>query len=194
MPIVAPNTYRLSAVGTIGGRSVVNVFHVQKLGSTPPAVQEAASILVDAYVANFLPNVDAELTMQAVDYVDLSSTGGDSGRQGWSTDTNGALSGTACPPQVSALLHWQAAGSRAQRNGRTYLAGLPSAQVFETGLLASAWVTQLTDAGEAFISDLQDADLSLSVLSVTGDTGQPRAIGACVCDPRVGTQRRRNRG
>jgi hypothetical protein len=195
MPVVAANTYRVSITGTINSaQNWANVFHVQRLGATPPAVDEAAQFVQDAYAANFLPNMDAMVLCDGTAYVDLSSTSGDSGILPWTADPDGgALSGTSLTPNVAALIHWPATGNRQQRNGRTYLPGLPAAQVFETGLLATEWVAQLSAAATDFIADLQDADLALSVLSVSGDVGTPRAIGSGQCDGRVGTMRRRNR-
>lgn len=193
MALIAPNTYRLSAVGTIGGRAYANVFHVQPSGSGTPDVDSAAQFLVEAYTEHFLPNMCNDVSFSGVNYVDLSSLSGDSGSIGWGTTNAGALGTAALPPQVSCLLHWDAIGTRQQRNGRTYLGAQPSANVFETGLLASTWVTQLETAAEGFRDELEADGLILSVLSVQGDNGTPRAVTGVRCDPRVATQRRRNR-
>lgn len=196
MPIVAPNTYRLAVVGTAGGRTWANVFHTQRLGSSPPEVADAAAILGDAYADTILPLLTDSVTCTGVNYVDLSSLSGDSGTIPWpAAEDSGGDGGAPAPMQVAYLMRWNAAGGRAQRNGRSYFPGVNEQAVLDNGTVETDKLNALTSAANDFITALQTGDLGLSVISsVDGDTYAPRAISAGICDTRVATQRRRLRG
>ena len=196
MPIVAANTYQISVNGTAGGRNWANVFHTQRLGATPPDVEDAAAILGDAYAETILPLLTDSVRCTTVAYVDLSSLSGDSGSIPWpNAEDVGGDTGAPAPMQVAYLVRWNATGGRAQRNGRSYLPGVNEQAVGDAGVVDTDKLNALTEAANDFIIALQTGDLSLSVISrVDGDTYSPRAIGSGVCDTRVATQRRRLRG
>lgn len=193
-PIVAP-CLQVAVKGSNLLGTWANVFHVQELGAEPPDTVTAATAVLDAYCDHIMPMISSSWTCSSADFADLSSL---SGLSGSVVPTGGAQigggDGIACPPNTCILVTWPALGTRAQRNGRTYLGGIPEAITTSDGLITEGAVTSWTNAMTDFVEALQLADLSVCVLSKSGAAaGSVRSALNPLVSQLLATQRRRLR-
>lgn len=195
MAVVCDNTYQLSVNGHQGPRNWTNVFHVELLGASPPAVADAADVIRAAYRDDIMPWLTQDAVADSVNYVDLSSLDGESGQISWAGDSSGDDTSGSMSPQTAYLVHWYASGGRAYRNGRSYLPGVAESSVDNNGAVDSGKISALEGGLVSFIGDLFDADLQLCVVSYNKTSNEwfPRSISAGLVDTRTATQRRRNR-
>lgn len=195
MALVVDNCYQLTLNGTIADtRPFANVFHVIPLGAGVPTVVEAAESLFDAYTGPLAANMSNSVEMQSVNYVDLSSTTGDSGLWVAPAPGSGDAVSNAVPPAVCVLTTWAATGGRAFRNGRSYFPGADEGSVDAAGQLNGPTVTAWQGNVDDFLTALQNDDLALVVVSKTSaTTGVARTVLSGSVQSSMATQRRRQR-
>lgn len=195
MAAIVADCLQVSIKGTHAPRNWANVMHFQELGASPPDPAAAAQLVLDIYCDNLLPYMSSFTHVDSADYADLSSLSGVSGSVTPTGGTQaGGGSGTSQPSSVAVLLTWSALGTRSQRNGRSYMVGVPEDQTTSDGLLVSGAITNWTGAIDNFLDDLQSADLGLVVLSKSGPSaGDVRTVTGGIVQPLLATQRRRLR-
>lgn len=196
MAVVCADTYQLSVYGTVAGRNWANVFHVLKLGASPPDVTDAAEQIMAAYCTNLLPNMHGDVSVVGCNFVDLDSSSGDSGTStARPSGHTGGISGDMTPVNTCFLVQWAASGGRRYRNGRTYLPGVPEGAVNNAGGVSTTYQTDLGVGTNNFITELFDDDLQLCVVSKATEVDWvPRSISHGQIAPVAATQRRRMRG
>lgn len=195
MAPVISDCIQMAVRGTQPSGSWANVFHVIELGGGGASAEDLAKDFVQDYVDTILLGLTAQITVVDCAYVDLSSVTGDSGVVSPVTGPfTGGQTGFGASTNVAVLVNWGAAGSRSQRNGRSYLPGVDEDQVDTAGLLTSGYRTELQGDVEDFVDALQGHNMALVINSKTG-TGsyEPRTITTWTVDSRVATQRRRLR-
>jgi hypothetical protein len=192
-PIIS-DCIRVSVKGTQPAGTWANVFHIIDLGASS-STEALAQSFVDIFANEMMTHVTAQWVLTSGDYVDLSSSAGDSGTVNRTGGPKaGEAGGFGAPPNTAVLIKWDAVGGRAQRGGRTYLGGVDEDQLQTNGDLTSGLVTNYEDDVELFLAALATADIALVINSKTGEaTYAPRTITGFSIDPRVATQRRRLR-
>jgi hypothetical protein len=121
----------------------------------------------------------------------------------------GASTGTALPPNNAYLVKKITQGrQRGQRDGRMFIGGVKSSQVFEDGLIAAAEQTNWAAALDSFLSGVNDSGFTLgsgsylAVLNAPPESREPgtqsvtvshRPVTDLVIDPKISTQRDRLR-
>jgi len=192
-PIIS-DCIRVSVKGTQPAGTWANVFHIIDLG-TASSTEELAQTFVDDFANDMMTHVTAQWVLTSGDYVDLSSSSGDSGTVNRTGGPKaGEAGGFGAPPNTAILIKWDATGGRAQRGGRTYLGGVDEDQVQTNGDLTSGYVTNIEDDVEAFQATLATHSIAMVINSKTGEASYaPRTITGFSVDPRVATQRRRLR-
>ena len=193
-PVEATRTVRVSPYGTYGTQTWACVLHGYYDADATAA--DLADDIATAFSANLLGALDSEVTMTGANYVDLSGDNGESGPvPSWTGPVSGGASGAGSPGNVAYLLHWGAPGTRRQRNGRTYLPGVPDAAVNENGLIDSSYFDGLEGRQEDFFEQVNSGGNGvLAILSKTSAGGHiARVVSSYSVDPRVATQRRRLR-
>lgn len=193
-PIVA-DCLQVSMKGTHPPGVWANVMHFQLLGGAPPDPLAAAQLALDAFCDHIMPMVSSFATCTGADFADLSSLSGVSGSV---TPTGGPQagsgSGTSQPSSVAVLVTWTALGTRSQRNGRSYIVGVPEEATTSDGLLTGGAFAAWQDSVDDFLDALQDADLGLVVLSKSGaSAGDVRTVLGGAVQQLLATQRRRLR-
>lgn len=193
--IVCANTYQVSLSGTFSAHNWTNVFHVEKLGGSPPDVTDAAQAVADAWNDNFGPHLCTAVEGTSISYIDLDSSTGESGSFTWTGSAGGGDTAAPATGQVCYLISWTASGGRRYRNGRSYLPGVAENATNDDGTVVSGKAEALGEDAGGMIADLFAADLQLCVVSYDVGTNEwfPRSISSGACDSRTATQRRRNR-
>src|SRR6188472_4481515 len=121
MPGIISDCVQISVRGTQPTGQWANVFHFIELGTPSGDTEALAQDFVQIYCNNLRKALTAQVTIVDAAYVDLSSVTGDSGVVAPTTGPyTGGQSGFGAPMNVAMLINWGAAGSRSQRNGRTY--------------------------------------------------------------------------
>jgi hypothetical protein len=194
MALVVANCYQITVNGNQDGHTWANVFHVQPAGAGAPTVVEAAETLFDAYTDNITPIQCTNITVSSANYVDLSSTTGDSGVYTPVASQIGGNASASVPPNTAVLFHWQATGGRSQRPGRSYIPGIQEASVNGAGIIDGGSLDGWIEAQVNFLGDLSTGDLILSIVSKSSPTtGTARTVIGNGVDSLVATQRRRLR-
>lgn len=188
--LVIPNVYRCSIQATFGGHQVVNVIGVQ--GSAAGQQATVAAALKTAWEATGGPlkMLPTTLTMVQYSVMDLSTTTG--GIAVLPSTTAGGVAGSASTRAAAAIVKWNG-GSRARSTrGRLYLGPVPAANLAsDGGSLATAAVTAITSAFNAFQASLVGAGFPLVVIS--RKTASATAVTSLLVETQIGTQRRRIR-
>lgn len=221
--LVAPGICRYSVIGTYAGRAVANIIdmHIDQTGSLSDrqdAVADQAAIIVSAWVDNILPRVANNYTAQSVRWVDLNDEDGSVGETSTGTGTDFPASGagttTPMPGNVAFRINRQISATRGQRKGRMYLVGVPESSTDDASpnSVISSDITGMNTAMAAFKSDVEQSagvvppnyDSWITVVHTKRVEVSPGVfeiqyegrshVSALVCDPTLGSQRRRLRG
>lgn len=154
---------------------------------------DMAQALVDAYLAAVMGGTSANGCVNVGIGVKLGPTL--TGPSGFAPNNSpGGATAAGSQPQVSVLIHKQtSAGGRAGR-GRCYEPGAVEGFTNESGILNPETVTAIQAQWDAFQAELLSAELNPVVLHTAGSPiTTPTEIDSFVVDPKVATQRRRNR-
>lgn len=154
---------------------------------------DLAEICVIAYNSNNLDQFHTSQTILQLVKVKFGPTAtGPSGEFG--TTSPGTAAGSACPPQVAALIRKLTAfGGRAGR-GRIYFPGVPEGQVSSGGILSDAWINNLPVEMATTMTQIELAPVNAVLLHGAGSPiSTPTPITGFSVPARCVTQRRRNR-
>jgi hypothetical protein len=192
----AANTMKITLEYTIGGKVVINVYHVKK--PTPIAsidLETVATAFWTWWTANIRGFMTSDVTLNKITALDLSD---DSGTMFEYIPSSGNV-GTDSPPTVSnniALCVSMRTGNAGRSNrGRSYLFGFAEGYVDGNNISAGVAATlagQFADLDDA----LETAGYSIGVLSyyhLGAVRGTPvfRSYASYSVNTRVDTQRRR---
>lgn len=106
----------------------------------------------------------------------------------------GGASGSYVPPNCAVLVRKNTARGGRRGRGRFFIPwAVTTINCGETGIIASAYVTTLQNAMNAFLTALTTFTVPMYLLHSPGQTaeGPPNLVTSLTVDPLVGTQRRR---
>lgn len=100
------------------------------------------------------------------------------------------------PPNVCTLVRKNTGFAGRKFRGRMFLPSVAETQIDAAGIIAGSLVTDVTAEGDDFLAALADDGIigyAIPARLLHSDATAPTAITSLVCDPKVGTQRRRMR-
>lgn len=219
MPLVVPGVARFAVNQSLEGRAVVNVldYRIDTTGSTmsrEDAVDGQAGSIIEHWVAQFLPVMVDDLTLDSVSYVDLNTADGVTGSRlnggGTSLPAAGLSTDPPLPANAALLVTKQAPSGRGRRNGRMFLAGLEEQFTsisngnrleeadragFETRTQAFlSGTNELDTLGTAFSSNMVVVHITARDASGNPTLGDSSVVQSLIPDALLATQRRRLRG
>jgi hypothetical protein len=154
----APGVAQLVLSGQYGtSEAIVSVVHVQRRGEllftawTQAQLRDAASRLSVGW-QRFLPQLAAEAKWTEIKGRDLTSATG--AVDLFSVPLQGLATGTALPPNVTALVQWRTGKAGRGANGRTYLPGALESVIDALGRTTAAYQTDMTTRAQGVITDL----------------------------------------
>jgi hypothetical protein len=220
IPVIAPTIIRFSMHHNVpGGRQMTCVHDVsvdQFLGGRTAAVIAAVPLVVGAYQQRICGSQAPQVVFTGANFLDLDSLTGHGGFIApiAGKPVTGTGSFTLLPPEVCYLLHKQCVHNRQERNGRTYMSGVPESAVDDGGVVVPATASAIAGNFNLWKDDMKTgtffppATVALRVVHVAGHTGTPvpgypngkpnswssSDVDSFQCDAKVATQRRRLRG
>lgn len=201
----APFTLKCIFKGTYGSTKWANVMHM-KYGAasslTPTNCNTIAQAFHGYYVSRFLPRVSSSVNLLETDITDLNSS---TGAQGAYVHTDpGTFSNASNMSANNALcISWKTSFRFRGGHARTYLVGMPSAQLADTANFNTTFTGATQTAANNFLADINAyasgglSNCTLSMLSYYSG-GSLRALGlafpitSALVNTRVDSQRRRN--
>lgn len=218
MALVAPTVCRFAVNAVYLGRPAVNVldYVVVPSGVGGPArvaaIEQQASTILGAWTQSVMNNLAVAYEAQSVSWVDLDSASGSTGvvttGLGETWPAPGELPGSPYAASVAGLVTKSGQSQRGQRTGKMFLAGMTESYV-DGNSLTGAYVTDM-NAGLATFLGVTSLDGAGSVTESfmcvvhTLNAGTPSdpdivyngetTVGTLTINPRVASQRRRNRG
>ncbi len=221
MPIavVVPTIVRFSMQHTQGNGRPADVIFDLSLDESGVTRHDAVNELVPVFVGMYQDDICgtfwSSLHFTGSRWLDLDSLGGTGGFQApiSGKPTTGGSSGAMGAPMAAVLVHKHCLHTRSQRDGRSFIPALAEVDYDDVGTLSStvrtAWQNRL-DTFKGHINALESSGLgsvAWRVVHVEGHTepspghpaGQPNEwsssdIISLSIDPKIATQRRRNRG
>jgi hypothetical protein len=149
LPFV-PGVAKIVVKHTLAGVNMYNVLHADGgagTGWTSTELNSLAAAVRSAWVTNVIPLMGNAVSLQDVTCIDLASETGPSGvATGTTSGTGGA---SICPANVAVCWSW--AISRRYRGGhpRTYIGGIPQAQVSTANTMVTGYRTSHATAAAA---------------------------------------------
>lgn len=216
MALIAPDVVRFSLNGVYLGRPLVNVLdmvvHQMPTGLTrSEAIADVANHIVNVWVEELLPILNADYSLNSISYIDLDREDGLTGERASSNEYElpraGGLTQAGYSSAVALLVTKVTASRRGQRSGRWFLCppGEPditgnivsSAYIGAMNAALSDMVERLTETGvlpelnyfPTVIHQRNVGTASNPEYEYTGNT----QITNLIASNRVSTQRRRNR-
>lgn len=198
MPFIpTPGAFRLTITADALNRPINNVIAVQHAGAgTPGGAQVVAQAVMDAWIANVVPELQNFYHLQSVTAWDQTAVDAPVATVIAPANTLGGRAGQAAPLHSAAVLTLRSLNRGRSARGRIYLGPLPEDDT-NGGFMSQAYGDVLAAAVDEFRTDLQTVGITWSVLSLqTG--GAPRLAGVMyeitaveLRDLALGTQERR---
>ena len=206
--LIVNDVIQVSVDGTIGGRAITNVFHVDASRPINGNSESIATKVLAAYQDRLVPLFSTGYTCLGARYIDLDSLVGDSGQV--ATVAGEPVVGAradGAPPQVSVLVRKNVSNAPRGRSWRMFLPPPGDADISGVGLLTATYSNLVQAALDAFRDDIDEEDgpgvsrMNLCCVSyprsssgeVTGP-GTAYDLTSYAVQERVATQRRRLRG
>lgn len=205
MPGPLPNvagTLKCNIVQTCFGRETENILHFKYQGPQGSAAElvTLAHSIATAWGSDLMPNFSNEVDLVAVKLTDLTSDTAPVGL--YETAIPGTISSHPLPMNVALVLSHSIARRYRGGHPRTYLTGMPWADLSDNNLWPSGVISSALGGFTTFISAVQALSSAawtpLLFSNVSYYTGKTRrvvpvvdTINATVAHPRVCTQRRR---
>lgn len=208
--IYADQVSELAIRATYAGREHVNVLHYVNDETALSDAAKAKDIL-DNWQDHIMEFLDSDYSLSEADWRSLDR---DDRNQGTvvpdaTKRVAGGVAGQGLPPNCTWLVKKITNDrGRGQRDGRMFISGVPGANVFDTGVIAPAWVTNMQTAVDAFLDGVNDDGFGvgggsgLVVLNTTPASREKgtmevdltfRTVGSLVVDSKIATQRDRLR-
>ena len=176
---------------------VVNVYHVN-VGATPTPtdLDNIRDIFSTWMTSTWLPNVHTSYTLDSITAKDIEVEDGPESAIAFTTDNTGAAGGEPSAANAALVISWRTARTGRSFRGRTYLGGLPNAELVDPHNVNPTYAGTVAAIGDALMTALTAAGYTLSVLSrisagVARVTGLLSEIIQVITDTKVDSQRRR---
>jgi len=146
----APQIVESHVNGLINSVPWTNIFHLQYTGTAPSVAQldSLSSSMLSAWSTNFLPLVNAGVTVTGCVSTDLTNA---TAAQGSASGTGaGTRAGTALSNAQSAVISWKVNMRWRGGHPRTYLPATVSSDIVSGRLFTDTYVTALTTAAATF--------------------------------------------
>jgi hypothetical protein len=152
MPVLPPipGVAKIIVKQTLGGVNVFNVLHARSdlgQGWSGTELANMAAAVRAAWVVNVTPLQDADLTLNEVTVIDLSSNTGQEGSSPGSTA--GTAAGTSIGANSAVCWSWKIPLRYRGGHPRTYIAGVNTNHLASPNTLLAATVTSHTNAATA---------------------------------------------
>nr|CRY96610.1 hypothetical protein [uncultured prokaryote] len=197
------------------GRPAISILdmHIIHTGdvSRATACYNVAGDLLNNWTDHMMGIMSIDVSFESVSWVDLDSLDGSTGSRSTTDDNTlpeaGGATGEPISASVALLVHKQATATRGQRQGRWFIPGATEQNV-DGNIITSSFVTAVNGNLGDFLDGVSDenpleAVEKYPVVLHTENQGTPEApvivatgasrIEALTVDPRVASQRRRNR-
>lgn len=184
----------------------MHIFNRGVATSREEAVTLQGALVLDRWVADFMPDLANNYSVGHVSWTDLDTVDGFVGEYEYPGGATGSEAAASTTPNVALLVH-KVIGShtRGQKPGRMYIAGLTEAAVGEDGVIAGDFAADLNTwrgnvEQEGALLDPSWESKMVVVHGAGGEavdgviTGTYSTITNLVQDARCATMRRRLRG